>query len=213
MKLRIEQHETGYLTAEAVPGEYDALPLLDSIRVDATTWTMHPDRAAAALCLLFHDSVSGGFHLPEPGCSPQTATAIANFFRPTACNVFPVNYVPSRIIGGEVDMAIIASEVGLSRVGGQGVSIRLEGDGIGAMASWEGLSISTNALLACREDATPLRAALPAIGVALLFCEDLFVGRINLPRSLIAVDDRAEHELAEKIRQLLDSVGLRLSWH
>lgn len=212
MQLRIEQHEAGHLTAEAVPGEYDAVPLLDCIRVDATAWTLHPDRAAAALCLLFHDSVSGGFHLPEPGCSPQTAAAIGNFFLPTACNVFPVNYVPSRIVGGEVEVSIIAGEVGLSRVGDQGVSIRLEGDGVGAMASWDGLSVSTNALLARSEGATRLRSALPAIGIGLLFCEDLFAGRINLPRSLVATDDRAEHELAEKLRRLLDSVGLRLSW-
>ena len=215
MKFSIEQHEAKYFSLGALPGPYDAVPLLGDIRVDATSQALHPDRAAAALCLLFHDSVSGGFELDEPGCSPHTAAAIEGFFRPTNCNVFPVDYKPSRVVVGDAELSIVAPGAGLPDIKldePTGVCIRLEGEVVGMIASWDGITVSTNAMLMRRENASRLQAVLPAVGIALLFCEDLLVGRINLPRSLIAVDARSEHELAEKVRRLLDSVGLRLRW-
>lgn len=90
--------------------------------------------------------------------------------------------------------------------------VRLMDEGIGMAACPGEFTISTNVLLLGSDEASPLRRALLGLGVALLFCEDLFVGRVNLAKTLLAGADPTERILAEKTRRLLDSVGLRLRW-
>lgn len=216
MKFIVEgsPHGAG-LNFRAVPGEYDAVPLMDTITVDAVPWTRHPDRMAVALCLIFGDSISGAFEISAPGCSPPVAAAIENFFSPTFCKVFPVNLVPSRIVLGDTRINMLAEASTLpSELTGklrpesmEVIDVRMGQEGIGAFANGSEFTIATNAMLAADGKGGALGRILPALGVATAFAEDLLAGSIAVP-----IREPVDNRDGERIGRLLDSVGLEVVW-
>ena len=211
MKFTIQQRDAG-MALHAEPGLYDAVPLTAEVWVDAIPWVQHPDRTAVALCLIFYASSAGTFELPGVGCSSQVASAIEGFFEPTECRVFPINLEPSRIVGGEVSLNLsFCSKTEKRRVqkpaGREVVEMRLMGEGVGGFASGSEFTVATNALLAASNEDRPMHRLLPGLGVAVLFCEDLFVEEVRLP-----FDANEDPELARRLQVLLDSVGLRIAW-
>jgi hypothetical protein len=181
---------------------------MDVVTIEAMPWSQHPDRAAVAYCLMYSSSVAGGFQLGEAGCSPHVADAIAAFFAPTNVRVFPISFTPSRIVGGDTVLEIDLQGGGANKPGPGGALISFVHGGVGSIATMEGLVVATNAGLLANESGSALERILPLLGVAVLFCEDLFVGAIRLPCSLVSGEDA---KLLERLRQLLDAVGLRIN--
>lgn len=197
------------ISLTATPGEYDAIPTIGAARIDAVPLNLHPDRAAVAYCLLYAGSVSGNFELPDNGCSPNVAAAISSFFEPGSIHVFPVNLTPSRITIGDAEVEVDMHGTGDARKRMPGrIFLSVVDEGVGGLATMEGMVVSSNASLLADASGTPLERALPILGVTTLFCEDLLCGSIVLPESLLSAMDRT---LVRKIRRLLDSVGLRIS--
>jgi hypothetical protein len=191
--------------------------MLAEVMVSTVPWSVHPDRLAAACCLLFNESAAS-FQLPGEGCAPHVAAAIEAFFEPTMVNVYPINYNPSRIVGGEVELNLAVDAMGLAPLemttSGEHVLLRLTEESIGMMATSSELWVTTNAALLSTDSVSHLRRLLPALGIALLYCEDFFVGNLILPESMVNSDteSKVENGLEEKLRRLLDSIGLRLCW-
>ena len=202
------------LLIEAQPGEYDAQPLLERIQIDAVPLSLHPDRLATALCLLFGRGASGSFTLPAPGCAQNVALAIERFNAPTRVGVAPVNLVPNRVgLGGEV-LRLACPELGLPETpGSEGMLLSVQGPGklIGMMATLRSLTVGTNALVLGAPARSALERILPALGIAVLFCEDLQASSILLPRSIAGGGDGNDASLLESVRQLLDASGLKIA--
>lgn len=205
----------GGLALRATASEYDAIPLIGEIKVNAVPWTRHPDRVAVALCLMFGDDSAGAFEVPDPGCSPHVAAAIEDFLAPSVCKVFPINLTPSRIVHGETQLNLYAggsldssfsSTVG-RRDGCEVINLRLSNEGVGAFMDGTEFIVSTNAILANADDSRPLYGLLPALGVAVLFCEDLYAGSISARLPVQGAD-----RISEKVVSLLDSVGIKVVW-
>lgn len=217
MKFRIaNQDEDSAVVLYSEPGAYDAVPVLQEVVIDAVPWRQHPDRMAVALCLIYGASTAGVFELPMPGCSEQVASAIEDFLSPTACTVFPVNLIPSRIVRGNVVLDLFWGESEGISLGSRTVvsrdgrtTMRILDQSVGSFASEREFTVATNALLInARGEPNQLSTALPALGIAVLFGEDLFIDQICVPN----VDPNTPDEMKRKVGRLLDAVGLRLSW-
>jgi len=213
MEFNITQDAAeGTLKLVALPGDYDAIPVVSEVDISAVPLNQHPDRLAVALCLLFGNSISGVFKMPGNGCSPHVASAIQRFLEPVAVHVFPVNTVPQRnAVGerdGQLDVGVTASRGGAEKCA---CAIRIGNMDqlVGSMASSDEISVSSNAGMLTIGEPSLLRKALPKIGVAVLFCEDLMIGRVLLPKEMV---QQAGGEEAERLRRLLDSCALCLAW-
>jgi hypothetical protein len=216
VEFRTKEHPSGReFVIEAKTGEYDACPLISEVSIGAVPKTMHPDRVAVALCLMFNHAVSGTFSVPVPGCSPNVARAIEDFLAPVQVSVFPVNCAPSKTITGMEELVISCPGMGIEPdAGDSDFVLEIYGSDalVGMSASATRCSLQTNALLLAIQSRSALQRILPVLGVAMLFCEDLLIGKIRIPVPFGRFESGLEEELAERLHRLLDSTGMKLYW-
>lgn len=210
LELKTDPHRLrSVLRAE--PGEYDGLPLFPAIQIAATPINVHPDRAAVAAALLFRHSIAGVFAM-QPGCSPLACAAIRSWFAPTDVQVLTVDLTPSRIVSGSAQLHVLAQGVNdgaETSAGGNDVRFRVLSEGASFLATPSEFAVVSNAGLVPDPGDSPLARAIPAVGVAVLFAEDLFANRITLPG--IDLETEADRDLSGRLRALLESAALGLS--
>ena len=200
------EHQRTVLTAQ--PGRYDGYPLFPSLHVSARPFTVHPDREALAAGLTFHHSVAGSLKLGR-GCSPQLGSALRAFFAPIDVHVLSLDFEPSRIVGGTTTLHLLAegvNEEAAPHAHGNDVTFKVSREGAGSVATAREMGVVSNAALLPFAEEPPLRRIMPALGVAVLFAEDLFAGNIAFPglEGLAGSSDWA------RLSTLLDAAGLKL---
>jgi len=196
------------VTVTAEPGEYDGRVLFPSIHISALPLSLHADRAAVAASLLFHDRIAGALRF-DKNCSPQVASALRNFFAPVDVHVLSVDFAPSRTGGGEGTLFVVAEGVNdgvLVAPDGNDVLFRVVKEGAGFLATRNSFTVVSNAAVTPSSKQPPLARILPSLGVAVLFAEDLFAGRIIMP----GVDGVSDASSWARLRMLLDAAGLQL---
>ena len=196
----------------ARPEHYDGYPVFDSVLVSGSPFNVHPDRAAVALALIFSQTVAGSLKLPY-GCSPHVASALRTFFEPVDVHILSIDFEPSRMPAGDPDTTLHLLAEGVNDHvtgdwGRSGIVCRVRAEGAGFFAAAHELSVVTNAALIPTPYDPPLVRILPALGVALLFAEDVFAGTVALP----GLDAAAESDPEEWVRlsRVLDAASLRL---
>jgi hypothetical protein len=210
MKFSLSTDPTRHSTTiVAEPAEYDAWPLLPTIDVSAMPYRIHPDRAAVACSLIFHGSVSGSFAITPP-CSPHVASALRAWFAPVDIHVMDIEFVPGMLAAGDATMHVSADLMtalpSSTDVDAHDVMFHVLPEGAGFLASRAGLWVISNALLLARDNESPLKRLLPALGLAILFAEDFLANAV----ALTDVDLAHDPETAQKLRALLDATGIQL---
>jgi hypothetical protein len=209
MNVLVERDEYRHRTViTADPGQYDGRPLFPAIRVSGMPLKVHPDREAVAAGLILRHSIAGSLNL-ERGCSPQVGSALRRFFAPEDLHVLSIDFEPSRIGTGDATLHVVADDVNDDPalvVRGNDVMFRVLKEGAGFLATRHEYHVVSNAQLISDPKESPFEQVMPALGIAVLFAEDLFASKICLPR----VNHDVQPELSNAVRTLLDAVGLKL---
>jgi len=174
----------------AVPGEYDAVPMIDSLLFDGTPAFVSNDRLSTAAVLAFREHVSGQLELPRD-VTPEVASEIQNFLLPRAVFPTPISF-PARAmpdgegrlvlnLGAEVSPVEAHNEWGRPRE--VLFDLRPSSEWAGLIASVDRVSIATNAKLFGMEYAeNDIRSIYSSIAVALIFAESFKARTIVVPR-------------------------------
>jgi len=195
-------------TVRAEAGQYDGHPLFPSVTVSGAPFSLHPDREAVAAGLIFHESVAGALTLGR-GCSPLMASALRKFFEPIDLHVLSIDFEPSRINMGDSTLHVVVegvNERSSPRTDGNDVVFVVKKEGAGMLATSREVGVVSNAVLVPAPGDVPIKRMLPALGVAVLFAEDLFVSRVSLP----GLEDAVFTEHWRRLGSLLDAAGLKL---
>lgn len=197
-------------TIAAEPGEYDGFSMVKEVRVSGMPLSVSPDRAAIASVLCFSNSISGSFAM-DRGCSPQVGNAIRRWFDPADMHVMNIDFEPVARIEGNVVVKVIAEGANdrlpdEDETSGDESVLHIAKEGTGCSATAQRLDLASNAWLLTASNGTLLERMVPAVGVAVLFAEDLLAGTISVP----GVSAEQMEPLWSRLEALLDATGLRL---
>jgi hypothetical protein len=196
-------------TIAAEPGEYDGYPMVREARVSGMPLSVSPDRAAIGAVLCFSASISGSFAM-DRGCSPQVSNAIRRWFDPADLHVMNIDFEPAARIEGDVVIRILAEGANDTASRAEGAPgepvIHVAREGTGCLATADHLAVVSNAWLLAAPTGTLLERMIPAVGIAVLFAEDLLAGTIAIP----GVSADRSQPLWSKLETLLDATGLSL---
>lgn len=196
MKFESENRPDGSFLLRAVPGEFDAVPLVDVLTLDRAPTEISPSRLGLAAYLAFGEFSSGELHFPRP-IGPELAAAIDVDTAPIRLRSHGIDLVPKRLQRGERTI-VIGTELCLG-----GPTARLV---VASTAVAHGFLTWQQSTVVCSNSSilgTPSRSIL---AVAVLFADELEAGEFLFEHDM----NLAENEMI-KLQVLLQSVGLNLS--
>lgn len=106
MILSWESHEGGAVSLVARVQEYDAIPPIDSLKIDALPSRRHPDREVLASYLAFGRWTSGDLVVPD-GPSPLVAEAIEQDASPMRVRPREVTYAARSLPHGRYRVSVV----------------------------------------------------------------------------------------------------------
>lgn len=179
--------------------EYDAFPPAEAFTADHAPLTIHPDRRAVALTLLFSPWV--GDEMTFPGrISPNTAYEIRSFTNSVCSSIGPIEYYPKGLPIGAHPGLVSNHLNGMNELMSPAIYDLPNHEFNGALRSMKAVALGTNSFMFKRHEGD----IIPSIGVGVLFAEDLGLDEIMVNADL------GETHLAS-LRRLLSSVRLGLS--
>ena len=195
MRFNIKTNLYGRWGANVVLSEYDAIPPIGNIAFDARPLSLNPEVEAAALTLLFGRFSGGDLEFAHK-IGPNTAKAIQRYLEPTISFVTPIEYYPKPLPLGEATTIVSES---LADVSADSAFVSLRTDQYnGAVKNHTSIAVASNSFT-LKQSPVDLR---PALASAMLFAEDLEVGRFLVPQGSI--------ENFEDVQKLLSAVRINL---
>ena len=195
MRFNIKTNLYGRWGANVVLSEYDAIPPIGNIAFDARPLSLNPEVEAAALTLLFGRFSGGDLEFAHK-IGPNTAKAIQRYLEPTISFVTPIEYYPKPLPLGEATTIVSES---LADVSADSAFVSLPTDQYnGAVKNHTSIAVASNSFT-LKQSPVDLR---PALASAMLFAEDLEVGRFLVPQGSI--------ENFEDVQKLLSAVRINL---
>lgn len=187
------------------PGRWDGSPLVDTFQVDAVPQTVHPDRLAVAITLLFGQFCGGVIAFPNP-VNIVTASAIQDYSKPARVFIPDIDEGPKPIPGGGSTLnissgpqwALHPSAYGQHE---SGLHVLPRSEFIGSLTSIREVVMASNSILHSCACCGGLSGALAA---GVIFAQDF--GASNLKLS----DLQFSSTHLERIENLLISVGLHI---
>lgn len=198
---------------KAEPGEYDGVPLLDSLLFDGTPATISNDRMSAAAALAFGEYTSGELELPKD-ITPEVAGAVQDFLLPRKVFPAPISFVARAVPDGETRLLLNPGlqepEIEPRNDWGKAREVLLDlrpaGTWAGQLASVESISLATNAPLFGQIYAEDdVRSIHASVSVALVFAESVKARTIVMSRKY-----RAHPETLHRLGQFLAPTGMGL---
>lgn len=203
--------ETGRCGLQATAGIYDGIVPVPRLLMDRDVVTVNNDVIGVAATLAFGAYCEGPLELPKP-VSPEAASAIENYLKPSAVRVVNVNYEPFASPAGTANMYVdhqgtfespVQNRWGVTRT--TTLSILDSTSFVGSLMSLNGVAVSANARLIA--DLSPgAFSYAPYLSIALLHAETLQAGNIVVSPDLFC-DDVA----VESAKKLLQGCKVRLT--
>lgn len=175
----------GHIGFKATPGDYDGIPRLESLWLDAAPKTRHPDREAVAAFLVFGSYMGGLTQMPHK-FSPAVEVVMRDLAGEVSAAFAPVEYYPKALPAGGRTLHL--SWTGDST--GAHEPINSEADSFlvidrsdsasGSMRWINGLRVASNAWLHSRPELGELKGIYPFIATAVLYAEDLGADTIQI---------------------------------
>lgn len=190
----------GRFGLNAQPGEYDGVPLIDSLLFDGTPRIISNDRMCAAAALAFGEFISGELELPRD-ITPEMAGAIQDFLFPRKVFPGPISFSARGLPDGETQLLLnpglghaklqANNEWGAARE--VSLDIRSSATWAGQIASVDTISLASNSIFFGASYADDdVRRIHASIAVALIFAESLKARTIVLPKKYAANGDHVD---------------------
>lgn len=190
----------GRFGLNAQPGEYDGVPLIDSLLFDGTPLIMSNDRMSAAAALAFGEFISGELELPKD-ITPEMAGAIQDFVLPRKVFPGPISFSARGLPDGDTRLLL---NPGLEHAKLQPnnewgaprevlLDLRSSATWAGQIASVDTISLASNSVLFGASYAdNDVRRIHASIAVALIFAESLKAQTIVLHKKYAAYEDHVD---------------------
>lgn len=219
MKFAWVDERNGRSGIVAEPEEYDGVPWFNSLWLDASPESVHPDRIAVAAALAFGQYVETGLHFDRP-VSVGVANAIRRFLGRPNLDISPVTYKQRLFATGSGRLVLGVDEPHMQQDNGflaqwtSFLNVVRSDVFTGALYSSSGLTVASNAFLfedLVRSGPSPrsLVGALPYLATACICAEWLASSALVVHCSEVAPLDAAGDAPAS-LRELLRATALSL---
>lgn len=202
MIIRWETEAGTTPSLSAHPDEYDAIPSLRALLMDALPAERHPDREALAAYLSFGRWISGDLVLPK-SLSPLTAEAIEVDARPVRARPREVAYTPQRLPRGRLKVMVrfgLPAELPVEPT----LAIVPNVVAQGVFRTGQLLVVPSNAFALDRARAEPAESVRARLAVAVLFAADIDADILKVDGEGLPSDE------ARRLVSLLRCVNLEL---
>ena len=200
----------GRVGFNAVPGQYDAVPPIESLLVDRDLSLITDDVLSLSGFLAFLPYCSGSTTLPRK-VSPELAQAMEASMSPAWSQISPVEFEPRAAPVGDgflfVDSEFTAPAP-LPNIWGMprnmSVSVLDAAEWAGSILSMDSLAVASNAAILSKCAPSSL-AFTPYLAVALLYMESYRCGTLVVPDDVLSDDDAWQ-----RVKQLVSACKFSL---
>lgn len=204
MKIIWETTAYGQVGFRVELHEYDAVPPVDALLMDATPSSTNMEREAVAAYLAFGHWVSGDLQLPH-GLGPATARAIEEDLSLVSVHPSPVEYYPKPLEIGVREVVVGFDESFISRP--WSITALPSSEWSGALRGLRSLVVPNNAFALDAAASGSFTAFRARLAVAVLFAGDLSADVL-----VVHPPDVVPDQEKERIRKLLLATRLGVSF-